>query len=72
MFFQLPFHAAASLQRTVLTLNTVILIIALIVAELKYAETPKSKRKHLKQFYPLLIVLSGLLVYAIFKQVKAS
>lgn len=72
MFFQLPFHAAANLQRTVLTLNTVILIIALIVAELAYAEKPKSKKKHLKQFYPLLVVLSGLLVYAIFKQVKAS
>lgn len=72
MFLQLPFQAAASLQRTVLTLNTVILIIALIVAELVYAETPKVQRKHLKQLYPLFVVLSGLLLYAIFKQVKAS
>ncbi len=72
MFLQLPFQAAASLQRTVLTLNTVILIIALIVAELVYAETPKAQRKLLKQLYPLFVVLSGLLLYAIFKQVKAS
>lgn len=69
---QLPFQAAASLQRTVLTLNTVILIIALIVAELLYADKPKEQRTHLKQFYPILLVLSGILLYAIFKQVKAS
>jgi hypothetical protein len=72
VFLQLPFHTAASLQRTVLTLNTVILIIALIVAELVYAETPKEKRKHLKHLYPLFVVLSGLLLYAIYKQVKVS
>lgn len=72
MFLQLPFQAAASLQRTVLTLNTVILIITLIVAELVYAEMPKSQRKHLKHLYPILVVLSGLLLYAIYKQVKVS
>lgn len=72
MFLQLPFHAAANLQRTVLTLNTVILIIALIVAELVYAEMPKKKRKHLRYMYPLFVVLSGLLIFAIYKQVKAS
>lgn len=72
MFLQLPFHAAANLQRTVLTLNTVILIAALIVVELVYADAPKEKRAHLKHFYPLFLVLGGLLVYAIYKQVRAS
>ncbi len=70
MFLQLPFHAAANLQRTVLILNTVILITALIVFELVYSETPKEKRSHLKHFYPLFIVLGGLLIFAIYKQVK--
>ena len=68
---QLPFHAASYLQQLALTLNTVILIIALIVAELVYADLPKEKRAHLRQFYPLLVVLLGLLVFAIYKQVKA-
>jgi len=68
---QLPFHAASYLQQLVLTLNTVILIIALIVAELVYAELPKEKRAHLKHFYPIFAVLVGLLVFAIYKQVKA-
>lgn len=72
MFLQLPFHAAANLQRIVLTLNTVILIAALIVVELAYADKPKNERSHLRHFYPLFIVLGGLLMYAIYKQVKAS
>lgn len=71
MFLQLPFQAASNLQRIVLTVNTVILIIALIVAELVYAEMPKKKRAHLKHLYPLFIVLSGLLLYAIYKQVRS-
>jgi uncharacterized membrane protein len=72
VFLQLPFQAAANLQRTVLTLNTVILIAALIVVELVYAEAPKEKRAHLKHFYPLFVVLVGLLIYAIYKQVRSS
>lgn len=68
---QLPFHSAGYLQQLAFTLNTVILIIALIVAELVYAEMPKEKRAHLKHFYPILAVFVGLLIFAVYKQVKA-
>lgn len=72
MFLQLPFHGSVSLQRTALILNTVILITALIVFELVYAEVPKNERAHLRHLYPLFAVLGCLLVYAIYKQVGAS
>ena len=72
MFQQLPFRATANLQRTALILNTVILIVALVAAELVYAEMPKEKRTHLKYFYPLIIGLGGLLVFAIYKQIKVA
>jgi hypothetical protein len=72
VFLQLPFALGAHLQQIVLLLNTVILIIALIVVEIVYSETPKAKRQHLKYFYPLFLVLAGLLIYAVFKQVKGS
>lgn len=72
MFLQLPFQGAAALQRIVLILNTVILIAALIVVELVYAEAPEQKRAHLKLFIPIFVVLGGLLVFAVFKQVKAA
>lgn len=47
-----------------LLLNTVILITMLIVVELVYSERPAEDRRHLRYFYPLLLVLTGLLVYA--------
>jgi phosphoglycerol transferase MdoB-like AlkP superfamily enzyme len=72
VFLQLPFHSAASLQRITLILNTVMLIVALIVVELVYAEATKKKRAHLKLFIPLFVVLAGLLVFAVFKQVRAA
>ena len=40
----------------------------LIVVELVYAERPRSERVHLRHFYPLVIVLVGLLVYAAYLQ----
>lgn len=69
MFLRLPFALNANVQRTVLLLNTVILIAALIVVELVYSEVPKEKREHLKYFYPLFLILVGLLIYAGYKQV---
>ena len=72
MFLRLPFNFLTNLQQTVLVLNTVVLIIALIVVELVYSEMPKSKRTHLKYFYPLFLVLVGLLIYAAYKQTKGA
>lgn len=62
MFLRLPFGYTANVQQTVLLVNTIILIAALIVAELEYSETSPEKRRHLKYFYPLFIVLVGLLI----------
>lgn len=68
MFLQLPFNLSDNLQQTALVINTVILIIALIVVELVYSETPKSQRQHLKYFYPLFLVMVGLLIFAAIQQ----
>jgi hypothetical protein len=62
----------SQLQRTVLVINTVLLIVALIVIELVYSERPKKERQQLKYFFPLLLVLIGLLVYAAFKQIGTA
>jgi dipeptide/tripeptide permease len=72
MFLRLPFQFMTNLQETVLVINTVILIAALIVVELVYSERPKAERQHLKYFFPLILVLTGLLLFAIFKQAGKS
>ncbi len=72
MFLQLPFQFLPQLQQTVLVINTVLLLGALIVIELVYSETPKEKRQHLKYFFPLLAVLIGLLIFAAYKQVGTA
>lgn len=69
MFLQLPFNFVNNLQQTVLTINTVVFIMTLIIMELVYSEAPKEKRQHLKYFFPLFLVLSALLIYAAYKQV---
>ena len=56
------------LRQTVFLLNTVLLIAALIVVELVYSETAKAKRKQLVLFFPLFLVLAGLLIYAVHAQ----
>jgi len=72
MFLSLPFHVSNNLQHIVLVLNTVLIITILIFAELVYSETPKDNRKHLRQFYPLIVVFVGILIYAGFKQIGSS
>ena len=72
MFLSAPFTYLPQLQQTVLVINTVLLLAALIVIELVYSETSRSKRKHLKYFAPLLLVLVGLLIFAAYKQVGNS
>ena len=69
MFLQLPFNFANNLQQIVLILNTIVFIITLVIMELVYSEAPIEKRKHLKYFLPLFLVLSALLIYAAYKQV---
>lgn len=73
MFLRLPFEKVVShLQQSSFLVNTVILIITLIVVELTYSELPKQKREHLKLFYPLFVVLVGLLIYAAYKQTSGA
>lgn len=72
MFVRLPFQFAVHMQQTILILNTVILIAALIVAEIVYGETSKKKRSHLRYFYPVMAVMVGILIFAVIKQVKAA
>ena len=72
MFLQLPYYFSHHLVQTVLTVNTVVLIIALISVELVYSEQPKSKRKHLVYFLPIMLVLIGLLTYAAYRQARGA
>jgi hypothetical protein len=68
VFFHFPLQAMTNLRQTVLLINTVLLIAALIVVELVYSEASVPKRRELRYFYPLFIVLAGLLVYGIYIQ----
>lgn len=70
MFLQLPFHSTTYVQHIVLILNTVIVITSLIVVELVYADAPPEKRRQLRYFYPLVLVLAAMLAYAVYNQVK--
>lgn len=72
MFLKLPFEFNESVHQAALIVNTLLLIGALAVMELIYSETPKEQRAHLKYFLPLFLVLSGLLLYAVYKQVGKS
>jgi hypothetical protein len=58
------------IRQLALILNTVVLITALIIVELVYAEQPRRNRTHLRMFYPLFLVLGGLLIYAAYVQGK--
>jgi hypothetical protein len=69
MFLQLPFKFNSQLQHTVLILNTALLVCVLVVVELVYSEAPKEERKHLRNFYPLIVVLVGMLIYAAYLQI---
>lgn len=69
VFLKLPFEYNGSIQRTALIVNTVLLIGALIIIELVYSETPREQRRHLLLFLPLFLVLIGILLYAVYRQV---
>jgi hypothetical protein len=68
MFFIFPVQLIPSLRQVVFLINTVLLIAALITVELVYSEVPKEKRRQLISFFPLFLVLSGLLIYAVHAQ----
>lgn len=72
MFFTFPVQVIDSIRQLSLLLNTVVLIVVLITVELVYSERPKEDRKHLRYFYPLVIILVGLLVYAAYLQGSKS
>ncbi len=72
MFLRLPFEFSESLQQTALIVNTVILIVALVVVELLYSEGTTDRRQQLKYFLPLFVVLLGLLLLAVYKQVSKT
>ncbi len=68
MFFHFPQLITSNLRQTALLINTVLLIVALVVVELVYSEAAPKKRRELRYFYPLFVVLTGLLIYAIYVQ----
>ncbi|MDB5184227.1 MAG: hypothetical protein JWN38_35 [Candidatus Saccharibacteria bacterium] len=72
MFFTFPIHVLHDIRQLSLLLNTVVLIAALVTVELVYAERPKEQRAQLRLFYPLVLVLVGLLIYAAYLQGGSS
>jgi hypothetical protein len=65
MFLSLPL--GLSVQHLVLVLNTVLLIGLLVVVELAYAGVPMERRRHLYYFLPIMIVIVGMVVYAMMR-----
>jgi hypothetical protein len=72
MLIQFPALFDITVQGLVLALNTVLLISVLIAVELGYAERPPESRRHLRDFYPIIAVVAGLLVLAVYRQIGAS
>lgn len=68
MFFNFPVHVTENTRELALLLNTIVLIAALVIVELVYSERPKEDRRHLRLFFPLLVVLTTLLAYATYLQ----
>lgn len=68
MFVQFPVLFSTVLQQLILVLNTTLLIILLAVMELSDSSWLPGLKKYLRDFYPLLAVLIGLLAIAVFKQ----
>jgi hypothetical protein len=68
MFLGISFDNPEVLQNITLVLNTLVLISALLAIELLHGDKPKEKKKQLRLFYPLAIVLMALLAYAVYQQ----
>jgi hypothetical protein len=72
VFLRLPTEQIFHFQDIVLILNTVLLIIALIIFEVAYSVAPKKDKKHLKIFYPFVVLFVIILLYAVYVQVGKS
>lgn len=72
MFLGMPHILSASFRQTVLILNTVLLILALVTFELVYADVPRNERKQLPYAYPILITLCAILALAVYLAVRSS
>ncbi len=68
MFISISPVFSPLLQGTVLVLNTVVLIIILIAAEMLYTDSPKAKRRQLVLFYPFICVCVGLVAFAAYHE----
>lgn len=71
MFLGLPLGDAAVLQKIALILNTVLLIAALVIGEILYADAHAKKRAQRRLFYPIIAVMAGVLLFAMYKQASA-
>ena len=69
MLIQFPSLFTNNLQQLVLTLNTVLIIAALVAVELTYAEADSSIRKRPAYLYPIFTVLGSLLIWAVYLQI---
>jgi hypothetical protein len=72
MFLQLPFQFTTQMRNTVLILNTVLLFVALIAVEVYYAHQKTDDKPNYRVFYPFMIVMMGILVYAACVQIGKS
>ena len=71
MFLGLPLGNPEALQKTALILSTVVLLSVLIISEVMFSEASEKKRYQVRYFYPLVFVVAGLVLYAIYRQVGA-
>lgn len=72
MFLKIPFQSTPELQNIVLVTNTVLLIVALIIFELKYADLSKTEKRHLQLFYPFVSIFFVIFMYAVYRQVNGG
>lgn len=62
------FDNPATLQKTVLILNTLLVIAALLVLEFINNGRSKKKKQQFRKLYPIFVVLLSLLGYAVYLQ----
>ena len=69
MLIQFPSLFTNNLQQLALTLNTVLIIAALVAMELTYAESDPNIRQRPTYLYPIFAVLGALLIGAVYLQI---
>jgi len=68
LFISISPAFSPQLQGAALVLNTIVLIVILIAAEMLYADSPKTKRRQLVLFYPFIVVCIGLVAFAAYHE----